>query len=49
MLEKRVKTGLAVTPGHLKLCDENLRRARVSSRNDFVEKAIAFYAAHLLS
>ena len=49
MLEKRVKTGLAVTPGHLKLCDENLRRVRVSSRKDFVEKAIAFYAAHLLS
>ena len=49
MSEKRVKTGLAVTPGHLKLCDENLRRARVSSRNDFVEEAIEFYAAHLLS
>ena len=37
MLEKRVKSGLAVTPRHLKLCDDNLRRAGVGSRNDFVE------------
>ena len=31
MLEKRVKSGLAVTPRHLKLCDDNLRRAGVGS------------------
>ena len=49
MLEKRVKSGLAVTPRHLKLCDDNLRRAGVSSRNDFVEQAIEFYCSHLLS
>ena len=47
MLEKRIKTGLAVTQKHLKLCDENLRKAEVSSRNDFVEKAIEYYAGYL--
>ena len=45
MLEKRVKSGLAVTPRHLKLCDDNLRRAR----NDFAEQAIEFYCSHLIS
>lgn len=49
MLEKRVKSGLAVTPRHLKLCDDNLRRAGVGSRNDFVEQAIEFYCSHLMS
>ena len=49
MLEKRVKSGLAVTPRHLKLCDDNLRRAGVGSRNDFVEQAIEFYCSHLIS
>lgn len=38
-----------MTPRHLKLCDDNLRRAGVSSRNDFVEQAIEFYCSHLLS
>ncbi len=47
MLEQRVKTGLALTQNHLKLCDENLRKAEVSSRNAFVEKAIEYYAGHL--
>jgi len=47
MTEKRVKSGLALTPEHLKLCDENLARASVRSRNDFVEQAIEFYAAFL--
>ena len=42
MLEKRVKSGLAVTPRHLKLCDDNLRRAGVGSRKDFGEQAIEF-------
>ena len=49
MLEKRVKSGLAVTPRHLKLCDDNLRRAGVGSRNDFVEQANEFYCSHLMS
>ena len=49
MLEKRVKSGLAVTPRHLKLCDDNLRRAGVGSRNDFAEQAIEFYCSHLIS
>ena len=49
MLEKRVKSGLAVTPRHLKLCDDNLQRAGVSSRNDFVEQAVLFYCSHLMS
>ena len=47
MLEPRVKTGLALTQKHLNLCDENLRRAEVSSRNSFVEKAIEYYAGYL--
>ena len=47
--KKRVKSGLAVTPRHLKLCDDNLRRAGVGSRNDFVEQAIEFYCSHLMS
>lgn len=46
-MTKRVKAGLAVTPEHLRLCDENLRRAEADSRNTFVEKAIEFYAGYL--
>lgn len=45
--EKRIKSGLAVTAAHLKLCDDNLRRADTASRNEFVEKAIEFYAGYL--
>jgi len=47
MLQKRVKSGLAVTEHHLKLMDENLRRAKANSRNDFVEQAIVFYIGYL--
>lgn len=47
MLEQRVKTGLALTQKHLALCDENLRKAEVSSRNSFVEKAIEYFAGYL--
>lgn len=46
-MEKRIKTGLALTPAHLKLCDDNLTRAEADSRNTFVEKAIEFYAGYL--
>lgn len=49
MLQKRVKSGLAVTEQHLKLMDENLRRAKANSRNDFVEQAIEFYIGYLNS
>ena len=50
MLEKRVKSGLAVTPRHLKLCDDNLRRAGVGLYVYlFVEQAIEFYCSHLMS
>ena len=48
MTEKRIKAGIALTPRHLKLCDDNLRRAGVRSRNDFVERAIVCYADQLL-
>lgn len=44
---KRIKTGLALTSAHLKLCDDNLTRAEADSRNTFVEKAIEFYAGYL--
>lgn len=47
MQEKRVKCGLALTPDHLKLCDQNLSRAGANSRNCFVEKAIEFYSGYL--
>ena len=47
MYAKRVKSGLAVTEHHLKLMDENLHRAKASSRNDFVEQAIEFYIGYL--
>jgi len=46
-MDKRVKSGLAVTLAHLKLCDDNLRRAQADSRNEFVEKAIEFYSGYL--
>ena len=45
--QKRIKSGLAVTERHLKMIDENLRRAGAGSRNDFVEKAVEFYVGHL--
>lgn len=47
MEDKRVKTGLSVKPSVLELCDKNLGLAEVKSRNDFVEKAIRFYAGYL--
>jgi hypothetical protein len=47
MIEKRVKSGLAIAPSVLRLCDVNLKLAEISSRNDFVEKAIKFYAGYL--
>lgn len=46
-MKNRVKTGLALTPAHIKLCDDNLERAGADSRNTFVEKAIEFYAGFL--
>ncbi len=49
MSEKRVKAGIALTPKHLKLCDENLTRAGIRSRNSFVERAIEFYVNYLLT
>ena len=47
MYTKRVKSGLAVTEHHLKRIDENLRRAKATSRNDFVEQAIDHYIGYL--
>lgn len=45
--EKRIKPGLAITQRHIRLCDDHLRAAGVSSRNEFVEKAIECYAGWL--
>jgi len=45
--EKRIKPGLAITQRHIRLCDGHLRAAGVSSRNEFVEKAIECYAGWL--
>jgi hypothetical protein len=47
MLEKRVKTGLALSPSVIELCDKNRSLAKAGSRNDFVEKAIEFYSGYL--
>jgi len=47
MQQKRIKSGLAVTEHHLHLVDDNLSKAKVKSRNDFVEKAIEYYAGCL--
>ena len=46
-MNNRVKPGLAITPAYLRLCDDNLHRAGANSRNEFVEKAIEFYAGYL--
>lgn len=47
MHPKRVKSGLAVTEHHLKRIDENLHRAKATSRNDFVEQAVDHYIGYL--
>lgn len=47
MTEKRVKTGLALKPSILGQCDANLNLAGASPRNDFVERAVSFYAGYL--
>ena len=47
MPKTRVKTGIALVPSAIELCDKNLRLAHVRSRNDFVEKAIEFYSGYL--
>ena len=47
MREKRVKTGIALLPSAIALCDRTLGLARARSRNDFVEDAIKFYAGYL--
>ena len=44
---KRIKPGLAITQRHIRLCDGHLRAAGVSSRNEFVEKAIECYVGWL--
>lgn len=46
---KKIKTGTMLLPNVIKLCDENLKTANVSSRNDFIEKAILFYVSYLHS
>ncbi len=47
MLQKRIKSGIAVTERHLKMMDEHLSQAGVDSRNDFVERAVEFYVGYL--
>ncbi len=46
---KRIKTGTMMFPHIIKLCDANLKLANVSSRNDFIEEAIKFYAGFINS
>ena len=47
MYTRRIKSGLAISEQHLKRMDENLRRAKANSRNDFVEQAIDHYISYL--
>ena len=47
MPEKRIKTGIALLPSAIKLCDKNRSLAKAGSRNEFVEKAIEFYSGYL--
>ncbi|AGN24555.1 hypothetical protein K210_04760 [Erysipelothrix rhusiopathiae SY1027] len=44
---KRIKTGTMMYENIINLCDENLIKANVSSRNDFIEEAIVFYVGYL--
>ena len=46
-MERRTKSGLAVTPRHLALCDSNLKLSGARSRNEYVEMAIEFYSGYL--
>ena len=46
-MTKRIKTGTMMLPSVVKLCDDNLSLANVSSRNDFIEDAIRFYIGFL--
>lgn len=43
----RIKTGTMMTHETIKLCDDNLDRANVKSRNDFIEKSVEFYVGYL--
>ena len=36
-----------MNPKTIKLCDNNLDRANVKSRNDFIEKSVEFYVGYL--
>jgi len=47
MIEKRVKAGIALVPSVLEQCDKNLRLVGARSRDDFIEKAVRFYAGYL--
>ena len=47
--DKKIKTGTLLYSHIIKLCDVNLELANVSSRNDFIEKAILFYVSYLHS
>ncbi len=44
---KKVRTGTILYPKTIKLCDNKITKANVSSRNDFIEKAINFYVGYL--
>lgn len=47
MQNKRIKTGIMMNKKIIETCDKNLYKANVSSRNDFVEKAVIFYSGFL--
>ena len=47
MPEKRIKTGIALLPSAIELCDKNRHLARAHSRKEFGEKVIEFYSGYL--
>lgn len=44
---KKIRTGTMLYPKIIRLCDNNINKANVKSRNDFIAKAIEHYAGYL--
>ena len=43
----KIKTGTMLYPHIIKICDDNILKANVKSRNDFIESAIVHYVNSL--
>ncbi len=47
MINSRIKTGTMMYPKIIQLCDDNIKKANVKSRNDFIEESVKFYVGYL--